>query len=256
MTSAVRFTSEQGGQIERIVLDRPKANVLDAAMVAGIGDRVDALAAQPGPLKLLVFEGTGAHFSYGASVEEHLPERIGSVLPAFHSLFRRIEALGVPTAAVVRGQCLGGGFELATWCGMVFCDRSSRFGVPEIRLGVFPPVAALSLPWRVTGARSVQIILSGDAMPGEEAERAGIADRCSDDPEAELQEWFASGFSALSAVALRAAWRAARRPLAQAFASGIADLERMYLTDLMSHGDPVEGIRAFLERRMPDWQNR
>lgn len=256
MTAPVRTSSEQAGQIERIVLDRPKANVLDQEMVAAIGERVDRLAAAPGALKLLVFEGEGAHFSFGASVEEHLPEHIGQVLPGFHLLFRRLEALGVPTAAVVRGQCLGGGFELAVWCGMVFCDPSSRFGVPEIKLGVFPPVAAVALPWRMPGARSVQLILSGESIPGEEAARCGVADRCSADPEAALQEWFAAGPARLSAVAVRAAWRAARLPLAEALKSSVAHLERLYLEDLMSHRDPVEGIRAFLERRSPQWENR
>ena len=256
MSAPVRTSSEQAGQIERIVLDRPKANVLDEEMVAAIGERVDRLAASPGAVKLLVFEGAGAHFSFGASVEEHLPEHIGRVLPGFHALFRRLEALGVPTAAVVRGQCLGGGLELAAWCGMVFCDPSSRFGVPEIKLGVFPPVAAVALPWRIPGARSVQLILSGEAVSGEEAARSGLADSCSDDPAAALQEWFAAGPARLSAVALRAAWRAARLPLADAFKSSIAYLEKLYLEDLMSHRDPVEGIRAFLERRPPAWENR
>ena len=254
--TCIRTSSESDGQIERIVLDRPKANVLDAEMAGAIGDRVDRLAREPGALKLLVFEGAGAHFSFGASVEEHLPQHIARVLPGFHSLFRRIEALGVPTAAVVRGQCLGGGFELATWCGMVFCDPSSRFGVPEIKLGVFPPVAAVALPWRVPGARSVQILLSGDAMTGEEAARIGVADSCSADPEAALQAWFAAGPANLSAVALRAAWRAGRRPLAETFESSIPAVERLYLEDLMSHADPVEGIRAFLERRPPVWKHR
>jgi len=256
VTEPVRTSSEQAGQIERIVLDRPKANVLDEEMIAAIGDRVDRLAARPGALKLLVFEGEGAHFSFGASVEEHLPEHIGRVLPGFHSLFRRLEALGVPTAAVVRGQCLGGGFELAVWCGMVFCDSTSRFGVPEVKLGVFPPVAAVALPWRMPGARSVQLILSGDSVPGEEAAQCGLADRCSSDPEVALQEWFAAGLARLSAVAVRAAWRAARLPLADALKSSIAYLEKLYLEDLMSHRDPVEGIRAFLDRRPPVWENR
>jgi cyclohexa-1,5-dienecarbonyl-CoA hydratase len=254
--SPVRFSSERESQLERIVLDRPKANVLDLEMVSAIGDRVDALAADPGPLKLVVFEGSGAHFSFGASVEEHLPEAIGRVLPAFHGLFRRIDALGVPTAAVVRGQCLGGGLELAAWCGTVFCDATARFGVPEIKLGVFPPVAALALPWRVGGARSVRMILSGESIAGEEAARLGIADVCAADPEAALQDWFASGLAGLSAVAVRHAWRAARFPLSRAFREEIGELERLYLQDLMAHRDPAEGIRAFLDRRPAVWGHR
>lgn len=256
MTAPIRVSCEHGGELDRIVLARPKANVLDAEMVAAITQHVESLAASPGPCKLLVFEGEGSHFSFGASVEEHLPEKIGRVLPGFHALFRAIEALRVPTAAVVRGQCLGGGFELATGCGMVFCDETARFGVPEIRLGVFPPVAAAALHWRLGGARAAQVILSGEAMTGEEAAKIGVADRCVEDPEAALQKWFSGGLAKLSAVAVRAAWRAAREPFARALAEDLAEVERQYLEDLMRHSDPVEGIRAFVERRPPRWENR
>jgi cyclohexa-1,5-dienecarbonyl-CoA hydratase len=254
--SPIRTVSESSGQLQRIVLDRPKGNVLDGEMIGGITARVNALAKDPGPLKLLVFEGAGAHFSFGASVEEHLPEKIGEVLPRFHALFRRIEALSVPTAAVVRGQCLGGGFELALWCGMVFCEPSARFGVPEIKLGVFPPVAALALPWRVPGAKAVHIVLSGDAIEAEEAARLGIADRCDEDAEAVMREWFAAELAGKSAVVVRAAWKAARRPLAERFETRIGELEKLYLEDLMSRRDPAEGIRAFLEKRAPIWEDR
>ena len=252
----IRCASEHSGQLERIVLDRPKGNVLDSAMMAAIGERLEALSRDRGPLKLLVFEGAGGHFSFGASVEEHLPEKVGEMLPRFHALFRKLEALSVPTAAVVRGQCLGGGFELALWCGMVFCEPSARFAVPEIKLGVFPPVAALALPWRVPGARSVQVVLSGEAIAGQDAAALGIADRCEENAEAALQAWFAGELAGKSAVAIRAAWRAARKPLADRFDREIGDLEKLYLRDLMSHRDPAEGIRAFLERRAPIWENR
>lgn len=252
----IRIVPQASGQLERIILDRPKGNVLDSEMMDAITARLDALAHDPGPLKLLVFEGAGAHFSFGASVEEHLPEKVGAMLPRFHGLFRKLEALSVPTAAVVRGQCLGGGFELALWCGMVFCEPSARFGVPEIKLGVFPPIAALALPWRVAGGKAVQIVLSGDSIEGEEAARVGIADRCVDDASAALEGWFETVLAPKSAVAVRTAWKAARRPLAERFETSIGELEKLYLEDLMSHRDPAEGIRAFLERRTPIWENR
>jgi cyclohexa-1,5-dienecarbonyl-CoA hydratase len=256
MTLPIRASTEREGQLERIVLDRPKANVLDLAMLEAIGTRLRELAADPGARKLLVFEGEGAHFSFGASVAEHLPERVATLIPAFGALFRELERLAIPTAAVVRGQCLGGGFELAVWCGRVFCDATARFGVPEIKLGVFPPVAALALPWRVSGARATQLILSGETVEGEEAARMGLADLCSDDPEAALADWFRSDLAEKSALSLRMAWRAARRPLEVSLGRDLPELERLYLEDLMSHGDPEEGIRAFLERRPAVWSHR
>lgn len=255
MTAPIRCDSECSGQIQRIVLDRPKANILDLEMIAAIRGRLAELSCEPGSLKLLVFEGKGEHFSFGASVDEHLPERVGQLLPAFHGLFRDLERLGVPTAALVRGQCLGGAFELALWCGLVVCEPSARFGVPEIRLGVFPPVAAIALPWRVSGARATQIILSGDSCDGQSAVMSGLADRCADDAAEALRQWFDERLAGKSAVAVRAAWRASRRPLERALAVELPELERLYLGDLMTHRDPVEGLTAFLERRQPVWSD-
>ncbi len=256
MTTPIRCTSEHSGELSRIVLDRPKANILDFETLAAIRRRIEELAESPGPVKLLVFEGSGPNFSFGASVEEHMPEKVARLIRQFHRLFWDLERLSIPTAAVVRGQCLGGGFELALWCGYVVCEPSARFSVPEIKLGVFPPIAALALPWRVTGARSTQMILSGESLTGEEAARCGVADRCSEDAEAALQKWFVEGLQPRSAVALRAAWRASRRLLADSLKNDIGALETLYLTDLMSHHDPVEGLSAFLERRAPVWTNQ
>jgi cyclohexa-1,5-dienecarbonyl-CoA hydratase len=254
-TTPIRCAAERSGQIQRILLDRPKGNVLDLEMICAVRAHLQQLAKDPGPLKLVVFEGAGEHFSFGASVQEHLPGKVGELLPAFHGLFRDLEALSAPTAAVVRGQCLGGAFELALWCGMVFAEPSARFGVPETRLGVFPPVAAIALPWRTTGARATQLIVAGDTFDAQGAAAWGLIDRCVHDVEAELERWFQETLADKSAVALRAAWRASRRFLAAALSNDLPVLEKQYLEDLMAHRDPIEGLKAFLERRPPAWSN-
>ncbi|MGH9367628.1 MAG: enoyl-CoA hydratase/isomerase family protein [Thermoanaerobaculia bacterium] len=255
MSAPIRCAVERSGQLQRILLDRPKGNVLDLEMLAALRARLSEIAADPGPVKLLVFEGAGEHFSFGASVDEHLPGPVARLLPEFHGLFRDLEALSTPTAALVRGQCLGGAFELALWCGVIFCEPSARFGVPEVRLGVFPPIAAIAMPWRVSGARATQLILSGDSYDAQGAVEWGLVDRCANDAETVLQEWFVERLADKSAVAVRAAWRAARRPLARALAADLPELERLYLEDLMAHRDPVEGLTAFLERRRPVWSD-
>jgi cyclohexa-1,5-dienecarbonyl-CoA hydratase len=249
------LTLEHGGALARLRLGPPPGNVLDARLVAALAAAVGSLGG-PGALRLLVFEGRGAHFSYGASVEEHLPGAVGAMLAGFHDLIRQVEALGVPTAAVVRGQCLGGGAELAAWCGRVFCEPSARIGLPEVQLGVFPPIGTLALRWRVGGAQAAELVLSGARLPGEDAARRGLADLCTDDAEAALQQWFRETIEPRSAVALRAAWRAARLPLARALAEELPALERLYLDELMAAQDPTEGLRAFLERRPPAWSHR
>ncbi len=250
---SVRTETLYEGAVEKLILDQPKGNVLDGAMVGGLRDHVKALAERK-ELKLVVFEGAGRHFSFGASVEEHLPDRVEGMLTSFHDLFRDIENLEVPTAAVVRGQCLGGGFELATWCGQVFCEPRAAFSVPEIKLAVFPPIAAMALRWRVGGARATQMIITGERVGGEQAAQIGLVDHCSDDPGQALLDWYESSLGDVSPSALRIAWSAARRPVAVALQDELPDLERLYLMKLMDLDDPIEGLNAFLEKRTPVWR--
>jgi cyclohexa-1,5-dienecarbonyl-CoA hydratase len=253
MESPVRRSDQHEGQLVRLLLDRPRGNILDLEMVSAIRRELSHIGTEA---KLLVFEGAGETFSFGASVPEHFPNMIGTMLPNFHQLFWDLEALAVPTAAVVRGHCLGGGFELAIWCGMVFCSPTARFGAPETKLGVFPPIAAIGLPWRVRGARSTQLILSGELVNAEAAVEEGIADRCDDDPEAAMREWFSTAIAPKSTIALRTAWRASRRLLADSLKNDLPALETLYLNELMAHRDPLEGLTAFVERREPVWRNQ
>ena len=249
----VRHQVLREGEIHRLVLDRPKGNVLDLEMIRALRSDLADVSADSGNAKLVVFEGAGDHFSFGASVPEHLPGKVGELLPAFHGLFRDVEALGIPTAAVVRGQCLGGGFELALWCGRVFAETTARLGVPETRLGVFPPVATIALPWRVSGAAATQLILSGEVLEARAAAERGVVDACVPDAEAALQAWYDETLAGKSAVAVRAAWRAARLPMAEALERVLPRLEKQYLEGLMAHRDPSEGLEAFLARRAPVW---
>jgi cyclohexa-1,5-dienecarbonyl-CoA hydratase len=256
LASPIRFETQRDGQIERIILDRPPGNILDLEMFAAIRARLAGIGKDPGRRKLLVFEGAGANFSYGASVQEHLPEQAGEMLKAFHLLLSELDALSIPTAAVVRGQCLGGGLELAAWCGRVFCEPAARFGVPEVKLAVFPPIGAIVLPWRAGGAAATEMILSGESVGGEEAARLRVADVCTADPEAALRDWFTKELEPKSAIAVRMAWLAVRLTLGRRLLTDLPVLEKLYLEVLMRHRDPVEGLQAFLEKRTPAWEDR
>src|SRR5215470_9740416 len=137
LPDTARCLAEEGG-IRRIVLDRPPANILDLEMFAAIRQCIAGIAKGSETARVIVFEGAGSNFSFGASVAEHLPGRVGELLAAFRGLLSELEETAIPTASIVRGQCLGGGLELAAWCGRVFCDPSARFAVPEVKLAVFP----------------------------------------------------------------------------------------------------------------------
>ena len=240
------------GQVERIVLAHGKGNVLDAQLTRALTDHLAQLSRPE--LKLVVLDG-GRHFSFGASVEEHLPGRCEAMLGGFHELFRTLERLGVPTAAVVRGACLGGGAELAMWCGRVFAAPNARMGLPEVTLGVFPPIGTLALAHRTRGPVATELVITGRVLECEEALDLGLADEFAADPDAAWRAWFEEHLQPRSAPAVRFAWRASRRRIDHALTHELPALERLYLDELMAHEDPVEGLSAFIERRQPAWRH-
>ena len=249
----IQRDKREGGAVLRIVLDAPKANILDSAMIRAIGDALEA-DVEAGT-KLIVFEGAGKHFSFGASVEEHRRDAAPAMLEAFHGLFRQLARLGVPTCAIVRGQCLGGGLELAAYCTFLVATPEARLGQPEIKLAVFPPMASLLLPWRLGGGAALDLCVTGRSVDAAEAQRMGLVNAVTDDPEAWVSALFAESLRPTSASSLRFAERAARADLLRRFEQGLPALERLYLDGLMTTHDANEGIAAFRERRAPQHRN-
>lgn len=249
---AVRFAHE--GQLAWVALNAPKANILDAEMIRDLTETFQRLAGLR-EVKLIALHGAGSHFSFGASVEEHQPEPCRKMIPEFGRLFRAILDSQIPAAAAVRGQCLGGGMELAGICTWVFADATAKFGQPEIQLGVFPPAAALIFPWRIGQARCEDLCLTGRTLDAQEAQRAGFVSEVAEDVDAAVDAFFVRHLLPKSAAALRLALRASRWGFERAFNSGWAEVERLYLNDLMATADAPEGIAAFLERRPPHWVN-
>ena len=158
------------GEVTEIIMGPPPANVLSAKMMKEIEAQLDIDEKLPAK-KLIIFTGQGKHFCFGASVEEHKPEHVNDMLPAFHNLIGRLIDCPIPTLAKVTGMCLGGGFELALACTLIFADETAKFSVPEITRGVFPPPAASLLPFKCADQAASQIILSGEQFPAEKLAR-------------------------------------------------------------------------------------
>ncbi len=250
----LHLRAENDGQVLWVQLDAPTGNVLDLQMVQSLR----AMLAREGrgpAVKAIVFTGAGAHFSYGASIDEHLPGQVEKLLPAFHGLFKDLVSVARPTIAVVRGRCLGGGLELAAFCNWVFVSPDAKLGVPEVTLGVFPPLAALLLPERVGRPLAEDLCLTGRILDAEEAFEAGLVDHLSEEPDEAARQWIARHLLPKSATALHYTTRAVREPLRSRLLSDLDELERLYLGELMQHHDAQEGIRAFLEKRRPVWKN-
>ena len=167
MSGPVSAWIERDGRLLRLRLERPKANVLDAAMVAALQHALDTQGADP-KLRGVLIDASGTHFSFGASVEEHLPGACAAMLHGFHALILKILRSPVPVLVALRGQCLGGGLELASAAHLLFATPDARFGQPEIQLGVFAPAASCLLPERIGRAAAEDLLLSGRSITGAE----------------------------------------------------------------------------------------
>ncbi|MGB5817535.1 MAG: enoyl-CoA hydratase/isomerase family protein [Thermoanaerobaculia bacterium] len=249
-----RLELTDDGKVARVYLAAPKPNIVDIAMMEELTEIVDGLTDRR-DLVAVVLGAEGPNFSYGASVPEHLPEQIGDALAALHGLIGRFLELPAPTIAAVRGQCLGGGLELVLACDLILAEETARLGVPEIKLGVFPPAASALLPPRLGSGRAAALILTGTTWTGTKAAAAGLVTRVA--PEGELDSaldaWLSEEFLDCSPTGLLHAARAVRRASRQAVAEQLPDLERQYLEELMTEPDAVEGIQAFLDKREPQW---
>ncbi len=252
----VRAELLEDGTLLSLVLDKPRGNVLTLAMMNELGALLD-WHARSRALRMVLISGAGGHFSFGASVAEHQKDVVGTMLPAFHRLARQIASYPVPVAALVEGSCFGGAFELVLCCHLVFAVRGAVFGCPEVRLGVFPPVAAVCFPRRIGTARTLQLITSGELLVAREAERIGLVDRVV--PAADLEAVVAAAVAGLtdkSAAALRLTRRAVLEQRDGALLAELARVEALFVGELMATSDAVEGLQAFLQKRKPSWQHR
>ncbi len=251
----VRLWRDASGALLRLRLARPKANILDAEMIAALDAALSAGWAS-GPTLAVLIDAEGPHFSFGASVEEHLPAQSAAMLVGFHALLLRLLALPAPVLCAVRGQCLGGGLELVLTASRIFAAPGATFGQPEIRLGVFAPAASALLPERIGRAAAEDMLLSGRSLGAEEARMIGLIETVAEDPARVAEEWFSAHLADKSAAALGHAMAASRGALIARTRARLAELEALYLNDLMRTRDALTGLQAFLTKRTPHWEHR
>jgi cyclohexa-1,5-dienecarbonyl-CoA hydratase len=255
MSDPIRCELSNSGDLLTITLARPKANILDRAMVGAIREAVQGHGRFDG-LKTILFTSDGPSFSYGASVEEHRPGEVERMLPEFHALFRDLAGSRRLCLAAVRGQCLGGGLELAMFCHRLFAAPEANLGNPEIALGVLAPVASVLLPFRLRQPDVDSLLLTGQSVDAPRALAMGLVDELAEDPAAAALEWHARHLAPRSASSLRFAVAAARARVDAALETSLATAERFYLGELMKTHDAREGIAAFLEKRPAQWKHR
>lgn len=246
---------EREGALLRLRLARPKANILDAAMIAAL-DRAFAAQAGNAALRGVLIDHEGPHFSFGASVEEHLPAQCAAMLKGLHALLLRMLEWPAPILVAIRGQCLGGGLELACAGNFLYCAGDARFGQPEMKLAVFAPAASCLLPARIGQARAEDLLFSGRSIDARTALAWGLVNDLAEDPAAAALAYFDAQLADKSASSLAYALRAARAPLIELARRRLAEVETLYLQRLMKTRDAVEGLDAFLAKRKPNWEHR
>ncbi|HYU80484.1 MAG TPA: enoyl-CoA hydratase/isomerase family protein [Vicinamibacterales bacterium] len=247
---------EANGAWLRVVLAAPPGNLLSVSVVDALRE-ILASARNARGVKWLTIESSGRDFCFGADIREHLPDPMPRVLAETHRLLKDLLAFPAPTAALVNGRCLGGGFELALACDDVITAADALLGFPEIGLCAFPPAGAALLPLRVGSSRASRAIVTGEARPAQYWHDAGLLSLVA--PHVKVidaaRSWFDRYFARQSAVALAHAAEAARLTLRSIAEPALDAAERQYLDRLLRTADAVEGVRAWLDKRPPRWRD-
>src|SRR6476660_230858 len=162
-------------RVARITFARPPLNIFNIAMMREINEALNQ-SAQQRDLAAVVFDAAPDcnAFSAGVAVEAHVEETIFQMLDSFHGVFRNLEQIARPAIVIVDVSALGGGCELVAAGDIVIASERARFGQPEIKLGVFPPVAAVLLPRVIGDKRARELILTGELIEAPEAARLGL----------------------------------------------------------------------------------
>lgn len=244
-------------RVARIVLDRPPLNVLDIPALRELGNALEEIGSSPAA-QFLVLTGSGPKaFSAGVDIKDHTQKKVPEMLDAVHRVIRRLNTLPQITIAVVRGACLGGGLELASSCDLVLASEDSFFATPEINVGCYPPVALARFPSQLGYHRAAELILTGRRLTAREALAIGLVNRIA--PPEELWQSLEALLEELkgkSGAVLRLALKGLREISERDFLAGLKRSEEIYLSELLRTEDMEEGVRAFLEKRKPNWRHR
>jgi len=249
-----RIVVDMQPPVVRITLNNPPLNVIDMEMMGELLaalEQVETIA----EISAIVFAGSERAFSVGVDIAAHAPDSMRNMLTAFHGVIRAVVATRKLTAASVHRHCLGGGAELALLCDIVYATPDSVWGFPEIKLACFPPVASVALASIVGQKLAAEMVLTGRTITGQEALAAGLVNGIAEDPETLVAECMAR-VTQLSPAALSMAKKSFYAWDSIHFDKGLARSEQIYIDELMNTADAKEGIKAYAERRRPQWTGK
>ena len=242
--------------IGRITFNKPPLNVLNIEMMKEINQALKDFRNKN--LKVLIINANGKAFSAGVDVSDHTKEKVNEMIQIFHEIFTNLHKINAPTVALVNGSALGGGCEVATFCDIVIASEKSKFGQPEIKVGVLPPVAAAIFPKLMWSKKALELIVTGDVISADEAKELGLVNHIIpvENFEVEAEKFITEKLASNSAVVLQLTKRAFMEGATQNYGEAIKKIEDIYLNELMKTNDANEGLAAFLEKRRPIWKNK
>lgn len=251
----IRFSIDN--RVARIDFCRPTLNIFNISMMREINSVLAECTNADIVAIVFASDKSCRAFSAGVAVEDHVSDTIYQMLDSFHGIFRALDQIAKPTIALVDGPALGGGCELVAACDIVIATEKAKFGQPEIKLGVFPPVAAVYLPLIIGEKRARELILTGEIIDAAEAGRLGLCNHVV--PSAHLEQKLSEVLAKLrelSSTSLEFTRRSLDVGRGRTVEELLNQLENIYLHELMKSSDANEGIRAFMEKRKPVWRNR
>jgi cyclohexa-1,5-dienecarbonyl-CoA hydratase len=247
---------EKHEDIGKITFNNGALNILNIPMMEQINGALSEFLKDES-LKAVIISNNGKAFSAGVDIGDHMGDKAKKMLEEFHDIFRNLNEMKCPTIASVKGAALGGGCEVAIFCDIVIASERAKFGQPEIKVGVFPPVSAVILPFLIGQKKSFEFLLQGETMDVNEAHRLGLVNHIfpSESYEQEFTD-FINRFKKLSTVVLQHTKKAIYSAINSNFESKLDVVEKQYLEELMATHDADEGLNAFMEKRRPEWQNK
>ena len=214
--------------VARITIDKPPVNVLDIPTMKELNSALESVK-DDADVNIVVIDGKGKTFSAGVDVKDHTADKVDEMVRVFHQIFRNMAVLEQPTVGVIRGSVLGGGCEVAVFCDMVIASETTKLGQPEIKVGVFPPIAAFIVPRLVGRKKALELLLTGDIIDAQESYRLGLVNQVvPDDKLEEVADAFVSKLSSLSGIVLKLTKKAIYQGVDCDFADVLSKIEDVY----------------------------
>ncbi|MFX0049459.1 MAG: enoyl-CoA hydratase/isomerase family protein [Candidatus Hermodarchaeota archaeon] len=247
---------ENAHNIGKIILNNGPFNILTIKMMEQINEALEGFL-EDQSLKAVIFDHTGKAFSAGVDIGDHIGDKAPIMIKEFHRIFRNLNKLKCLTIASIKGAALGGGCEIAIFCDIVLTSDKAKFGQPEIKLGVFPPLAVLTFPQIIGNKKAFELIMLGEIIDAKEAHQLGISNYVFpiESYEQEFSK-FIEKLNDLSTIILHYTKKAFNVAVDFDFETQLNKVEEFYLKELMATHDANEGLRSFLEKRSPNWQNQ